>query len=939
MIASISALGTPLPRRKDSPDERRDAPPNVPSIAQYFTRLTSADYYTGSGEPPGTWFGEGSPALGLQGTVAEESLINVLAGKTPDGCRRLGRLFKRVRPTQPKEITTTSNGDKAQKKRKRRERCPGYDLTLSVPKSVSALWAVAPAHVREAIDRAIHEAACHTLAWLENSVPLARRGKWGLTHERAKLVVAMFHHSIPRNVLDPQRHVHCLVANTCQLEEGSWGSVNGRELMNWTRTLGPMFRANLGAELRRELGLELTRPVKEKRRRASQPREKGRNSAWTKKKAKEASWFEIKGVPDRLVKKWSSRRNEIEDLLRKEGLNAEEATAQARQHATLATRTPKDQMPSKADLFAQWQAQANQLGFGERQVERLLGQAKAVDTAQAYQCAWKEAIRQITDHHAHFTRRELIQEICERLQDKGMSGTEIANRIQDDLAQSKEIIKLGETEQEQRYTTKTMWNLETKLQEDVRTLQSKRGASIRPEAAERVIATDKQLTKEQADAARTLLTDESGIRSLTGVAGAGKSRTIGVVREGLERAGYRVLGGAISGAAKEELAAQARVESRTVASYLFHLDKTTYESIRDRVRHDVKQLIRAAAGKETYGPTKVKLDSKTVVIVDEAGMLDTHSLSRLVHHVEKAGATLILAGDDKQLPPIAAGGPFRWVAETVTNANLKENFRQRNAPEDRQAAADIRDGKAQKALLSYAERGRLTVGEDRHDTIRQLVTTWSKEGGVRRPQESIIFTQTRREAATVNQICQSQRQLAGEVSDRGFKVGQQRVYEGDRVLFQKPLRRYGIENGYRATVVSVQSLARNVTVRLDREPSAQARDHGVRQTVTVPMKEIGDDGLTLGYAATTHKMQGQSVDKAYVLLGGRMTNQEMAYVQATRGKQVTRLFVDAIHAGEEIKDLANAMTKSGAKDLAHDQVCSAGPTLGLELTIQQHRTG
>jgi ATP-dependent exoDNAse (exonuclease V) alpha subunit len=321
-------------------------------------------------------------------------------------------------------------------------------------------------------------------------------------------------------------------------------------------------------------------------------------------------------------------------------------------------------------------------------------------------------------------------------------------------------------------------------------------------------------------------------------------------------------------------------------------------------------------------------------------MLDSWSVQRLIHHVKKARATLILAGDDKQLSPIAAGGPFRRIADSVTSVDLKENFRQRAAPEDRQAAADIRDGNAQKALNSYAERGRLTVGEDRNDTISQMVSTWAKEGGVRSPEDAIIFTQTRRDAVSVNRMCQLERQLAGEVSDRGFTAGDNRICEGDRVLFQKPLRLYGIENGYRGTVVRVEPFARTVTVRLDREPSPQARARGQRQTVTIRVKDLGEDGASLGYAATTHKMQGQSVDKAYVLLGGSMTNQEMAYVQTTRGKQSTRLFVDELHAGEEVKDLANAMSKSRSKDLAHDVVRDPNSRyeVGLGLSLTQSRT-
>jgi hypothetical protein len=88
--------------------------------------------------------------------------------------------------------------------------------------------------------------------------------------------------------------------------------------------------------------------------------------------------------------------------------------------------------------------------------------------------------------------------------------------------------------------------------------------------------------------------------------------------------------------------------------------------------------------------------------------------------------------------------------------------------------------------------------------------------------------------------------------------------------------------------------------------------------VTIPVHELTPESLTLGYAATTHKMQGNTVSNSYLLLGGKMTSSELAYVQATRARDETWLFCDRQTAGDDLSDLVRSMSRSRAKQMAHD---------------------
>ena len=506
---------------------------------------------------------------------------------------------------------------------------------------------------------------------------------------------------------------------------------------------------------------------------------------------------------------------------------------------------------------------------------------------------------------------------------RGVAADELTKRILSDLERSPQVIPLqAGREQPRRYTTPEMWNLEKALLDDVHKLKSRIGNVVSPKTAERALRENPLLSGEQRAAAQKLLTKPQAIRVIQGVAGSGKSTMLKSVVQGFHQDGFKVIGGALAGAAREELSRKTGINSRTVASYLYHLERSAGQKAIDRLKHDTRMLARAVQKKKTFSPFKMKIDRKTVLILDEAGMLDTHSLQRLISHVNKAGATLILCGDTKQLQPIAAGGPLKRIAQEVEKAELSENYRQQNI-HDQRAVADIRAGKIDEALLNYAERDRITIGKDGQETIEKLLDHWRQSGGLESPRDHLIFTQTRSEARLINDRCQKERQ--GEKSRFfGVRSGQETIYNGDRVIFHEAYRPQGIENGMRGTVVGANLATKQLTVLLDEPPaetdSKQSRKKAHPNLVTVPLGLMPKGSVGLGYACTTHKMQGQTVKQASLLLGGPMTTQEMLYVQTTRAQESTQIFIDELHAGYGLEQLIRAARRSQAKDLAHDVV-------------------
>jgi ATP-dependent exoDNAse (exonuclease V) alpha subunit len=152
----------------------------------------------------------------------------------------------------------------------------------------------------------------------------------------------------------------------------------------------------------------------------------------------------------------------------------------------------------------------------------------------------------------------------------------------------------------------------------------------------------------------------------------------------------------------------------------------------------------------------------------------------------------------------------------------------------------------------------------------------------------------------------------------GVEVGSATIREGDRVVFTKRNTVLGLENGSFGSVVRYSEEANLLHVRLDFKD----------RLVAVPLAYY--DAVNLAYCTTQFKAQGQTVSQALVLTGGMMTHREASYVEASRARERTVFFTDRQEAGDDLSDLAKQMTKSRAKDLAHDILQQRGPELSLQ---------
>lgn len=725
---------------------------------------------------------------------------------------------------------------------------PGWDLTFSAPKSVSVAWSQADRETSLEI-RAAHLTAVEAaLKYLQQDAIWTRRGKEGHVQERCDIVVAAFEHGTSR-AQDPQLHTHALLLNLGVRADGSVGTLETKDLYRHIHAAGALYRAELARQLERRLGLFAER---------------------------EAFSFRLSGVSESLVEEFSKRRTEIEAALTEKGLRGAKASA----IAAFETREVKT-VESREKLRQQWGAVGKEHAWSTAELSALMrGPQPERKPERSLQETCREAYQKLTEKNAYFKERDVVKFVAQEAQTLAVGAAGVIAAVKSDLESSKEIVRLGLRRGEIVFTTHEMLQVEKKLMADVLTSKGTGWKRVDEETMAKVLAERGTISEEQAKAVRHITQGSGSIACVAGMAGTGKTFMLDAARDAWERQGLRVLGAALAGKAAEGMQDGAKIQSSTIASLLKRLE----------------------GGKQ-------RLDSDSVLVVDEAGMVGTRQMQKLVAACGQAGAKLVLVGDEKQLQAIEAGGAFASMSAELGTAKLTEIIRQRAAWQV-EGVKNFAFGNAAQALSAYAERGFVSVAANKRAAYDELLTAWGNKQGHANPKDNLIAAGTRLDVATLNRKAQEARLHEGFIKEAGIQIGKDEFHEGDRILFTKNSTALGVKNGTFATVFSIDERLKQISVTLD---------NGQQRTFST----LSYDDVQLGYAVTTHKAQGMTAENVFILTSETMQDRELSYVQASRGKGETRFFTTHAEAGDKLAELARTMNVSHQKEMA---VEVAGPT-------------
>jgi AAA domain len=437
-----------------------------------------------------------------------------------------------------------------------------------------------------------------------------------------------------------------------------------------------------------------------------------------------------------------------------------------------------------------------------------------------------------------------------------------------------------------RYTSDMVLEAERSVLHAAEVLAGGRHA-VRAGALRRALRGDRfaGITREQILAVRCA-TGAAGIALVDGQAGTGKSFTLTAIRDVYEGAGYRVVGLGPTNVVAEDLKSVGFRHAATIHSEVYAL------------KH----------GRRNW-------TDKTVLIVDEAAMIDTQLMNVVVGEAARVGAKLILAGDDRQLPSIDRGGLFTVLKRQYGAAELKEVRRQQR-PDERRASGLLAEGKFEEALGLYDRKRAIRWTDTLADARAQLAAQWAQDSAARPAATRMVFAYTNDEVATLNALLRSVRRGRGELGpDHALATsyGRCAFAAGDQIQFTGTEKRAGIINGAVGRIERIEGTT--LWAKLA---------GGAGALITVDTATFGQ--FRHGYAGTVYRGQGQTFDETYLLYSPHW-RATAGYVALTRHRQKTALFVSRTLAGD-VTQLARQMARREerrAASMFHPAKADPGP--------------
>lgn len=602
---------------------------------------------------------------------------------------------------------------------------PGWDVTFSASKSISVAALVGgDERLIAAHERAVAGALEHIE---QHAVVTRQRGVDGQGYEwrhGVGMVAATFRHATSRDQ-DPQLHTHCVIANTTRdPASGEWRALDSRELYRIQSEADAIYVTELSSEARR-LGYAVEVRID----------------------AKGHPQLELGDVPKSIREQFSSRSEQIEARLADRGLTRDTASPDQKQEATLKTRAKKE-LVDHIVLRERWRGQARAAGFEPSQRPLLLPADH--DPPKAAVAAVRQAAEHLSERDARFSARALEHE--SRLFAEGRANGEQIRAAIVDLAKRGELAHRdvqaraagGRREASTGFTTRAGIATEAKMLLAAHTLRD-RTAYIGPtiatsghrqrEAANAIraqeIATEREFTTEQRLATTAILIGGQSIHVLHGHAGTAKtSSVLATVRSAAEAHGYTVRALAPTNDAAQKLGDSIKAKPATVASH----------------------LLRDNPGRDDRGEKKTE-----VWIVDEAGLVAANDMQRLLEKAEREQATVLLAGDTKQLGSVEAGAAFEQLRERFGSVDLTDIKRQRNDAL-RSAVYDAERGDARAALAKVP----VVESKTREARVAEIARRYMTRTTEQR-KETLVLAPGKDDREQINNAIRKVRQQRGEL--------------------------------------------------------------------------------------------------------------------------------------------------------------------------------
>ena len=774
----------------------------------------------------------------------------------------------------------------------------GFDVTFDIPKSYSVLYGLAGPEAAAALRETYLDAVRETVTEMETWTAYAMRGHHGDGQAAARVdgdgfLGWMTVHDTARpvdgQVPDPHLHAHVNIAHLVHAD-GAWNTVagGGLDIFRHVPAAGQYLRARLRTLSAERFGMAWERV----------------GDAW-----------EVTGVDEQLRDAFSKRAGQVKAELKREGVDAEAAVPAQTQYAATTTRQPKRQTttPPEADLREAWRDQAAVLGVdADALLDRVMpGPRLAVpdadlDTAEVTQALFA-AESGLTEHTKVVSHPTVMAAVADAHQ--YLTGPQQLAEAVADITAGDRVARLPRTapahlSHPQRYTTPTIIDAETDVLAAARNRLDAGFPHVDAAVAEAAMSAFEAgagfaLSVEQRAVVTRLTTASHGVDAVIGVAGSGKTTVMAAVKSAYQAAGKTVMGTSTAAIAADGLQRETGIGSITTARLLNRL--------------------------KPGGPGLADVD---VLVIDEAAMSDDRHFARIVRAAEASGTKVIGIGDPQQLRSPGVGSLFADVHQAVDGVALTENRRQRDE-HHRCALALWRDGDRRQALEDLAAAGAVRAADTGAEVTDGMLAHWlTARQAWTDPHDQIaghlMMAGTNARVDALNDGAQAIRLATGELdaaTARTYRVpggAHLTLHVGDHVMLRRNeyadrdpeaavddgAEPVDLLNGYRGVITSINPRTGDADI-VWRQLGPDGPTLAPPATATGAYIRTG--GVSLAYACTVHKAQGQTVESATVDLTGLDANAAYPALTRHRGE------VQAWLAREALEDEATAIRLGQAR--------------------------
>jgi conjugative relaxase-like TrwC/TraI family protein len=700
------------------------------------------DYYMGAGEAPGVWQGRWAPELGFKGVVEADALRALVDGQDP--------------------VT----GDQLLVKHRERT-VRAIDVTLSVPKSVSLLWAFGTPETSSVVSIAVADATASAVAFLEERAAVARVQQDGIRRRVATdgFAIATFTQRTSR-AGDPQLHTHCLIPNVVRREDGVHVAFDANPLHVWGKATGTVFLNELERVLTERLGVEWG------------PERNGSR--------------ELVGFTREQLRTFSKRTVAIETHLEAAGETVFDSPAErmrADERASLVTRQHKDKTLTPELLRDRWAAEATTVGLppGVDVDDVVVGRQVATRAAPGQNEVFAALVDPATGlcaTNSRFGEAHVVERIAAMAGGRLTVGEVVA--LSRWFLASNLVVRLAPDVPRRRpaeWSTIEHRAVEDGLLARLHALAAAEADAVEPRAVVRAIAADRaRLGPDQAAAVRVLCGDGPAVRTLVAPAGHGKTTALHAAVTAAQQSGRDVVVVAPTHKAVGEL--------RTAG-----LDAETIARARTRLGDR-------------------PLEPGTILVIDEVSQVGTRDAAALLDALaDTPGAQLWCVGDVRQAQSVAAGGLAVELERLATHgeipsAGLTGNRRQQHVAEQ-QALTLFRAGDVDASQTIRAEHGWELEHPSSTDTRQALAVAAVADADRHGAEHVAVLAVSHADCEDLADRIRALRAARGELRGPtligpGWANDTRTYAAGDRILLHtNDLRDRQVANGSTGTVLSV----------------------------------------------------------------------------------------------------------------------------------------